>query len=70
MIKGRYVCQVEVDFGYDKEKLEIKYNKLHDVMMSDWMERTFQAKVAEIFESGNPQITVTRQYADIMEERE
>ena len=67
MIKGRYVCQIEVDFEYDEEKLKIYYGDLCDRLMSDWMEQTFTAKVEGIFESGNPKITVTRQYADIVE---
>lgn len=69
MIKGRYVCQVEVDFAYEEDKEDKprnKYGELHDrLMASDWMERAFYAKAEEIFEYGNPEITVTRQYADI-----
>ena len=65
MIKGRYVCQVEVDFEYDEEILELDYDNMRDRVMSDWMERTFTAKTEEIFAHGCPKITITRQYADI-----
>lgn len=67
MIKGRYVCQIEVDFMYDEKKLEIDYGKVRDRLMSDWMEKTLMEKTEEIFEYGHPKITVTRQYADIVE---
>lgn len=67
MIKGRYVCQIEVNFVYDEEKLKIEYGELCDRLMGDWMEKTFQSKTEEIFESGNPKIIVTRQYADIVQ---
>jgi len=67
MIKGRYVCQVEVDFEYDEDKLNITYGEVCDRLMSDWMERAFQARIAEIFKGGDANITVTRQYADIVE---
>lgn len=69
MIKGRYVCQVEVDFAYEEDKEDksrLKYGELYDrLMASDWMEMAFHVGAEEIFEYGNPEITVTRQYADI-----
>ena len=65
MIKGRYVCQIEVDFLYDEERWETDYDDMHDRLMSNWMEKTFMIKTEEIFAQGCPKITVTRQYADI-----
>lgn len=70
IIKGRYVCQIEVNFEYDEDELNIEYGKLYDKFMSDWMERTVQKQVEEIFEGGNLEIIVTRQYADIVRKEE
>lgn len=64
-VKGRYVCQIEVNFKYGEDELNIEYKELYDKFMSDWMERIVQKQVAEIFEGGNLEITVTRQYSDI-----
>ena len=64
MNKGRYVCQIEVDFTIPE-----KYSMLKDRIVNGWIEEILECKVADIFEHGNPKVTVTRQYADIVQER-
>ncbi len=71
MIKGRYVCQVEVDFEYDEKDLKIKYAELHDRVMGDWINHAMQEAVVEVFKGMDSGfITVTKQFADITQEGE
>lgn len=68
MIKGRYVCQVEVDFEYDRRELrQVPFPEVHDRITGEWIDKTVSEAIASIFHSGNPKITVTKQYADVYE---
>lgn len=67
MIKGRYVAQIEVDFVYDSKQPKITFDELHERVHGGWLDGVVGKAVGEIFYSGDPKITVTRQYADVVE---
>lgn len=66
MIKGRYVCQVEVDYTYDETKLNITADELKERVNSNWMEKAMEQNVRGMFDR-NAKITVTRMLSDICE---
>lgn len=70
MITGRYVAQIEVDFQYDSKQPKITFKELEDRVHGGWLDDVVGKAVGEIFLSGHPKITVTRQYADVVEKEE
>lgn len=68
MIKGRYVCQVEVDFQYDNQEKKIMYKELRDRLYGEWINTAISEAVEEVFYGGNPRIIVTRMLGDVKNE--
>lgn len=66
MIKGRYVCQIEVDYTYDDAKQNITADELKERANSNWMEKAMEQNVRGMFDK-NAKITVTRMLSDICE---
>lgn len=68
IVKGRYVAQVEVDFEYDRRDLrQVPFPEVHDRLTGEWIDKIVAEAIASIFHSGNPKITVTKQYVDVYE---
>ncbi len=67
-VKGRYVAQVEVDFEYDNCVLRTtSFSEVNERIKGEWIDKVVSETIADIFHSGNPKITVTKQYADVYE---
>lgn len=74
MIKGRYVCQIEVDFSFSdddmKQKHTASFEEMRKRLMTGRVDEMFKEKAEDYFYMGCPKAVVTRQYADIRQEGE
>ena len=68
MIKGRYVAQIEVDFEY--AGANASYEEIHERLHGDWIAVATERAIFNIFSTGKPKITVTKQYANVVEDEE
>ena len=67
-LKGRYVALVEVDFDADTDEPHTtSFREMNDRLHNGWMEKTMMYQVENIFRAGNPNITITPQFADLYE---
>lgn len=70
MIKGRYVCQVEMDFEYD-DKIHGEDVNIEDVrarLTDGWMDDMVRIECSGLLdEARSREVKVTRQYADVVQ---
>ena len=60
MIKGRYVCQIEVDLQINDRKSPFEsrpsYQELHDKLTNGWAEKTLYTALGQMFEIGRAHV--------------
>ena len=70
-IKGRYVCTVEIDIDFLREKEMLSFEEIKDKTINGWLTDSIKdVIVGEIMDSNRGKTTVTQQYADLYEVRE
>lgn len=70
MIKGRYVCQVEMDFEYaDKiHGMALNIGSIRETLADGWMDDAVRFECFGLLDGARSrEVKVTRQYADVVQ---